>query len=543
MAVELDPAHLGYTVLTPANGKTTLNYTYGERNTPVEAEFNVPNIRGVRSFTVSYEYTGEVPAGAPEVPVDATYKAGEAVKVADAPALQNYTFSGWNCSDFVMATQDVVITGYWVENPKYGYSLTYVSNYGEHETKQDAENISGIYATSHSITVDANTFLRENYTFAGWNTQADGKGIAYAAEDVIALTGENNTAILYAQWEENEKFDYSVTYHANFGENEMKADAENLSGTYAISHNVTVDANTFLRENYTFAGWNTQADGKGIAYAAEDVIALTSEHNTATLFAQWIENPKYSYSVRYDANFGKTPETKQDAENVSNVYAEAYEIAADENTFARGGYTFAGWNTIADGSGTAYAAEDVIALTSENNTLTLYAQWQINSYAYQVVYMVRVNGNAYEAFQGQLPQGAPLGEAATFGTVIDLEYLDAKGLPAELTDGTYTYHFNAFEGAVVAEDGNVVTVYYTCIYVEPPVEEPPVEEPPVEEPPVEEPPAEQPQEEVEIPEEEVPLDASPKTGEPIPVQLVTACLSGVGLIGLLSKKSKKEEEA
>ena len=302
-----------------------------------------------------------------------------------------------------------------------------------------------------------------------------------------------------------------------------------------------MDANTFVRENYTFIGWNTAADGTGTAYAAEDVIALTAEENTLTLYAQWEENEKFDYSVIYDANYGEEPETKADAENVTGVYDLTYEITTDENTFVRRGYTFIGWNTAADGTGTAYSASDVIALTAEENTLTLYAQWEINAYAYRVVYMVRVNGNAYELFAGQLPEGAPVGDSADFGTVIDKEYLDAKGLPAELNDGTYTYSFNAFEGTVIAEEENVVTVYYTCIY-EPPAE-PPVE-PPVEIPeePTVEPPVE-PEEEIEIPDEDVPLDSSPKTGESVPVQLATAALSGIGLICLLGKKSKKEEEA
>ena len=529
MAVQLDPAHPGYTVLTPANGATTLNYTYGEAATPVAADFNEPSVRGIRTFTVSYAYVGEVPTGAPEVPEDATYKAGTAVRVADAPALQYYIFSGWDTTDFAMPAEDVVITGYWTESPKYSYELTYVANLGDHETKADAENISGIYATSHNIHVDGNPFVRENYTFIGWNTEADGSGTPYAVSDVVALTSDNNTEILYAQWVENEKYDYSVIYNANFGENKTKADAENISGTYATAYRITVDANSFVRENYTFIGWNTEADGSGTPYAVSDVIALTSDNNTAVLYAQWTENPRYSYSVCYDANFGETPETKQDAENVNDVYDVTYEIAVDENSFVRRGYTFLGWNTEADGSGTAYAAEDVIALTAEENTLALYAQWSINEYAYQVVYMVRVNGNAYQVFAGQLPEGAPVGENAAFGTVIDKEYLDAKGLPTELTDGTYTYSFNAFEGTVIGEEANVVTVYFTCIY-QPPVE-PPVEIP------------EEPEEEIEIPEEDVPLDSSPKTGETIPLQLVTAALSGIGLIALLSKKSKKEENA
>ena len=51
--VELDPTVIdedanypGYTIFTPANGATTLNYTVGEAATPVSADFNEPNIRG-----------------------------------------------------------------------------------------------------------------------------------------------------------------------------------------------------------------------------------------------------------------------------------------------------------------------------------------------------------------------------------------------------------------------------------------------------------------------------------------------------------------
>ena len=737
MAVALDANYPGYTVLTPANGATTLNYTYGEDATPVNADFNEPNIRGIRTFTVSYDYVGEVPAGAPEVPADQTYKAGASVKVAAAPALANYTFSGWDKTDFVMPAADVVIVGSWSENAKYDYSLTYDANFGDNETKADAENISGIYATTHNIgvdtntfvrenytfagwnterdgsgksyaagntvaltasdnteilyaqwientkyaysliydanfgdnetkadaenvtgtyatalniTVDANTFVRENYTFVGWNTERDGSGKAYAANEIVALTSDNNTEVLYAQWVENEKYNYSVIYNANYGAGETKADAENVSGTYATEHNIGVDANTFVRDNYTFIGWATEADGEvvynpgdnihfveggeevlyaqwvedpkynytviyngnggalaggelsygdsqnvtdtyatehnvdvdantfvrgnytfigwntasdgtGTAYTADDVIALTSENNTQTLYAQWVENPKYDYSVIYNANFGAN-ETKADAENVTGTYATALNVGVDANTFVRRGYTFIGWNTAADGTGTAYAAGEVIALTSDSNTAVLYAQWEINEYSYTVNYWVRVNGEAYALFSGDLG-GAPTGEKAAFGTVIDKAYLDAKGLPATLTDAEYTYSFNAFEGVTVAEEGNVVNVYFTCIVEEeveipeediplveePPVTEPPVTEPPVTEPPVTEPPVTEPpatetpeEEEIEIPEEDVPLADLPKTGDPIFVYIGSTVASAAGLICLLFGKKKEEFE-
>ena len=51
------------------------------------------------------------------------------------------------------------------------------------------------------------------------------------------------------------------------------------------------------------------------------------------------------------------------------------------NVYSREGYTFVGWNTNADGSGTSYTdGQEVNNLTVENNdVIKLYAQWEVNS--------------------------------------------------------------------------------------------------------------------------------------------------------------------
>ncbi|MDO9257662.1 MAG: InlB B-repeat-containing protein [Bacteroidales bacterium] len=51
--------------------------------------------------------------------------------------------------------------------------------------------------------------------------------------------------------------------------------------------------------------------------------------------------------------------------------------ALTSNSFTRTGYTFTGWNTIANGSGTAYANGAEYSFAAD---LTLYAQWAINTY-------------------------------------------------------------------------------------------------------------------------------------------------------------------
>ncbi|MFQ6729559.1 MAG: InlB B-repeat-containing protein, partial [Alphaproteobacteria bacterium] len=81
-----------------------------------------------------------------------------------------------------------------------------------------------------------------------------------------------------------------------------------------------------------------------------------------------------TYSVQYNANGGSGT-----MENSSHTYGVAKTLTA--NAFTRTGYTFNGWNTAADGTGTSYSnGASVTNLTSTNGaTVNLYAQWKIAS--------------------------------------------------------------------------------------------------------------------------------------------------------------------
>lgn len=77
---------------------------------------------------------------------------------------------------------------------------------------------------------------------------------------------------------EAEKTSYTVTYNANGGSGEMKAQTAE-EGT-----EITLTANAFTREGYTFSGWNTVADGKGTDHADKSTFKLTEN---ITLYAKW----------------------------------------------------------------------------------------------------------------------------------------------------------------------------------------------------------------------------------------------------------------
>ena len=149
----------------------------------------------------------------------------------------------------------------------------------------------------------------------------------------------------------------TVDFDANDGEGTMT--------TWTGKPNTSFDLpkNTFTRENYTFTGWNTKADGTGTSYA--DKATVNFSENT-TLYAQWTQNPV----ITFDANDGKgTMGTQTVKPNEA--------IALTANTFTRADYDFAGWNTAKDGTGTAYADK---ANITTNENVTLYAQWTLHKY-------------------------------------------------------------------------------------------------------------------------------------------------------------------
>ena len=88
----------------------------------------------------------------------------------------------------------------------------------------------------------------------------------------------------------------SLSYDANGGIGTMSAE------TGVAGKTVKVAQNEFTRNNYTFTGWNTQADGKGTAYKAGDSFTLTE--TDTVLYAQWSKNASAQVNVSNDANGG-----------------------------------------------------------------------------------------------------------------------------------------------------------------------------------------------------------------------------------------------
>ena len=272
-----------------------------------------------------------------------------------------YTFTGWNteaggggtayqAGDNITVNSDVTLYAQWTPLPTF--SVTYNPNGGTGGTT-DADITSGTQYTVKSDTEAGVT--RTGYTFTGWNTEAGGGGTAYQAGSDLTVTGD---VTLYAQWTPFPTF--SVTYNPNGGTGGT-TDANITSGTqYTVKSDTEAGV---TRTGYTFASWNTEAGGGGTSYQAGSDLTVTGD---VTLYAQWTPLP--TFSVTYNPNGGTGGTT--DADITSGTQ---YTVKSDTDVgVTRTGYTFASWNTEANGSGTSYQAGNNLTVTGD---VTLYAQW------------------------------------------------------------------------------------------------------------------------------------------------------------------------
>jgi uncharacterized repeat protein (TIGR02543 family) len=307
------------------------------------------------------------------------------------PTRSGYTFKGWySDSAFTTAVSTIKKGSYgnldlyanWEQNAKQETtsSQTTTSNQGTSSTQEQTTTkkqavytikFNGNGSTSGSMsamkncsydtsyTLSQNKFKKKGYTFTGWNTQKDGSGKKYAdAASVKNLANKSSKTItLYAQWA---TVDYSITYVLNGGTNNVK----NPSG-YKTSQKVTLAKPT--KEGYTFKGW--YSDKK----CTKKVTSIKKgSSGNKKFYAKWSLN---TYTIVFDGN-GSTGGSMSSKKSLA--YTKSYTLA--KNKFTRKGYTFAGWNTEKDGSGTSYTnAASVKKLTAKNKgKITLYAQWTKN---------------------------------------------------------------------------------------------------------------------------------------------------------------------
>ena len=122
--------------------------------------------------------------------------------------------------------------------------------------------------------------------------------------------------------------------------------------------------------NYTLSWNNNNAAGNGRVTATGTGIYTGSA--SATFPIRWS-----TYNVSFHGNGSIGIPVTGTMSDQAFEYGVAQNLTA--NAFSREGFTFAGWNTLSDGSGTAYTdGQSVQGLTTEDGgTVDLYARWTV----------------------------------------------------------------------------------------------------------------------------------------------------------------------
>ena len=249
------------------------------------------------------------------------------------------------------------------------YSVTFSINEGLGSAPAEKKVNSG-----SSITLpNGSGFSRSSHIFGGWNTKSDGTGTNYSAGSSFFPSGDTT---LYAKWDQTgQGIQYTVTYNINGG----SGTAPSAQTANAGSIILLPGGNTFSRSGYTFSGWNTIADGSGTSYSAGS--SFTPAGDT-TLYARWNRNSSGGgdgafyrvYYITFNINdgYGTTPGRQ------SVSYLEPSITLPDDSEFSRSGYTFGGWNTMPDGTGTNYDAGFSYTPTFDSSSdIILYARWVV----------------------------------------------------------------------------------------------------------------------------------------------------------------------
>lgn len=124
-------------------------------------------------YKVNYQYTGDIPSNAPELPVESLYASGSQVGVANNISLEGFSFSGWTSTDvsitdgsFVMPSNSVTLVGSFTELPKY--KVTY-SIEGEYPENYVIPSVKEYYAGSIvKMDILEKSSIIDDYMFLGW---------------------------------------------------------------------------------------------------------------------------------------------------------------------------------------------------------------------------------------------------------------------------------------------------------------------------------------------------------------------------------------
>lgn len=259
---------------------------------------------------------------------------------------------------------------------------------------------------NNNIYINSATPVKKGCKFLGWSTSANGN-VVYQPGDLYDVNQDGGNVTLYAKWE---KAKYTATVKLNGGS--YNGSTNDFTISKYPGEEISIGAPT--RSKHNFTGYKLTMDNNdgdaptSVTQSASGFKGIMQMGNF-TLTAQWAP---WKHTVRYDANAKNDTSVKgipASQSKTANV-----DIKLNSGVPTRNGYTFLGWNTKADGKGTAYAAGAIYKNDQNGGTVTLYAQW--TPWKHTVHYDKNVPANS----SSQTVTNMPEDQTKTFDEKINL---------------------------------------------------------------------------------------------------------------------------
>ena len=264
--------------------------------------------------------------------------------------------------------------------------------------------------TDSNVYINSATPVKKGCKFLGWNTKEDGSGKTYQPGDLYNVNQDGGNVTLYAQWEKEK---YTATVKLNGGS--YNGSTKDFTTSKYPGEEVSIAAPT--RSKHNFTGYKLTMDDDdsdaptSVTQSASGFKGIMQMGNF-TLTAQWTP---WKHTVRYDAN--AKDDTSVKGIPVSQSKTANVDITLSSDIPTRNGYTFLGWNTKADGNGTAYASGATYTHDQDGGTVTLYAQWT------PWKHVLHYNKNVPTSSTSQTVSNMPVDQTKTFGQLMTISNL------------------------------------------------------------------------------------------------------------------------
>lgn len=350
-------------------GNVTLYAKWEKAKYTATVKLNGGSYNGsTNDFTIS-KYPGEeISIGAPTRSKHnfTGYKLTMDNNDGDAPTSVTQSASGFKG---IMQMGNFTLNAQWTP---WKHTVRYDAN-AKNDTSVKGIPASQSKTANVDIKLSSDVPTRNGYTFLGWNTQADGKGTAYAAGAIYKNDQNGGTVTLYAQWT---PWKHVLHYNKNVPTSSTSQTVSNMpvDQTKTFGQLMTISNLVPTRKGYTFAGWYTQSNGTGTKYDPGSNYAADQNGGTVNLYAKWTP---WTYNIKYDQNVKSTSSSKTVTDMpAAQTKTQEIDVTLSSMTPKRNGYIFAGWCTSANGSveykpGSRFTKD----LDSNGASITLYAVW------------------------------------------------------------------------------------------------------------------------------------------------------------------------